>query len=92
MNTGLKLAVLLSALVVLAVGMGLCFARIVRGPSHFDRVLAFDCLGLNLVGAMVLVSGLFETDVFIDAAFIVLLLGFLGTMTLASYLEKTHAD
>lgn len=92
MSTGLKLAVLRMALVVLALAMGLCFARIVRGPSHFDRVLAFDCLGLNLVGAMLILSSLFDTDVFIDAALIVLLMGFLGTMTLASYLEKTHAD
>ncbi|MDI1483617.1 monovalent cation/H+ antiporter complex subunit F [Polyangium sp. y55x31] len=87
-----KLAVLLPALAVLAVGIALCFARILRGPSHFDRVLAFDCLGLNVVGALLLLSSLFDTDVFIDAALVVLLLGFLGTMSLAAYLERTHAD
>ncbi|TKD08634.1 monovalent cation/H+ antiporter complex subunit F [Polyangium fumosum] len=87
-----KIAVLLPALVVLGVGVAFCFARILRGPSPFDRVLAFDCLGLNVVGALLLLSSLFDTDVFLDAALVVLLLGFLGTMSLAAYLERTRAD
>jgi len=91
MSSALEQTVLLPSLAVLSVGIGLCFARIVRGPTHFDRVLSFDCLGLNVVGAMLLLSSLLETDVFIDAALVVLLLGFVGTISLAAYLEKTHA-
>jgi multicomponent Na+:H+ antiporter subunit F len=87
-----KLTVLYGALVAVALGAILCLIRIVRGPSPFDRVLAFDCLALDLVGAILLESMLLETDVFIDVALVVLLLGFIGTMSLATYLERHHGD
>ena len=88
----LKLAVLYTALIIIALGAIFCLIRIVRGPSPFDRVLAFDCLALDLVGALLLESMLLETDVFIDVALVVLLLGFIGTMSLATYLERLHGD
>lgn len=88
----LKLAVLYVALVAVALAAMLCMFRIVRGPSPFDRVLAFDCLALDLVGAILLESILLETDVFVDIALVVLLLGFIGTMSLATYLDRLHGD
>jgi multisubunit Na+/H+ antiporter MnhF subunit len=81
-------AALFLALAVLGVGMALCGIRIVRGPSPFDRVLAFDCFTLNIVGAALLLSILLGTEVYIDVALVVLLLGFLGTVSLAIYLER----
>jgi multisubunit Na+/H+ antiporter MnhF subunit len=86
------LAVLVLSLVLLGVGMSFCGIRIVRGPSPFDRVLAFDCFTLNVVGATLLLSILLGTEVFIDAALVVLLLGFLGTVSLAIYLERGRVD
>jgi multisubunit Na+/H+ antiporter MnhF subunit len=88
----LKLGVLFVALVAIAIGVAFCLIRIVRGPSPFDRVLAFDCLALNLVGAILLESILLETDVFIDVALVVLLLGFVGTMSLATYLDRRYGN
>jgi multisubunit Na+/H+ antiporter MnhF subunit len=87
-----KLAALLAALAVLGAGMALCLARIVRGPSPFDRVVAFDCLTLNAVGAILVVSMLLETGVFVDAALVILLLGFVGTVSLAAYLERIRVE
>jgi multisubunit Na+/H+ antiporter MnhF subunit len=82
----------LLGLAVLGVGMVLCAVRIVRGPSAFDRVAAFDCLVLDAVGAVLLLSMLLETAVFLDAVLLVALLGFLGTVSLAIYLEGTFVD
>lgn len=82
----------LLGLAVLGVGMVLCAVRIVRGPSAFDRVAAFDCLVLDAVGVAILLSILLETAVFLDAVLIVTLLGFLGTVSLAMYLEGTLVD
>jgi multisubunit Na+/H+ antiporter MnhF subunit len=79
--------VLLVALAVLGAAIGLCAIRIARGPTHFDRVLALDCLVLDVVGAVLVLSVLFETDAFIDAVLAITLLGFVGTIALAAYLE-----
>ena len=87
-----KRVMLYLALAAVALGAIFCLIRIARGPSPFDRVLAFDCLTLNIVGAILLESMLLETDVFIDVALVVLLLGFLGTLSLAKYLERLHGD
>lgn len=81
--------VLLGALGMLGAGMALCAVRIARGPTHFDRVLAFDCLVLDVVGAVLVLSMLLETGVFLDSVLVVALLGFLGTVSLAAYLEGT---
>jgi multisubunit Na+/H+ antiporter MnhF subunit len=84
--------VIYGALLVIAVSIGLCLVRAVRGPTLFDRVLAFDCMALNVVGGVVLVSILFHTDAFLDVVLVVALLGFLGTVSIATYLEGTLVD
>jgi multicomponent Na+:H+ antiporter subunit F len=84
--------VIYGAMVVLAISIGLCMVRAVRGPTLFDRVLAFDCLALNVVGGVVLVSLLLRTDAYLDVVLVVALLGFLGTVAFATYLEGTLVD
>lgn len=83
-----KSTMLYGAVATIALGAAFCMARIVRGPSTFDRVLALDCLTLDIVGAILLESMLLDTDVFVDVALVVLLLGFIGTMSLALYLDR----
>jgi multicomponent Na+:H+ antiporter subunit F len=80
------------ALGVIGVGILLCAIRALRGPSLFDRVLAFDAIALNVVGATLLLSIYFRTDAFIDFVLVVALLGFLGTVSFAAYLEGTLVD
>jgi multisubunit Na+/H+ antiporter MnhF subunit len=79
-------------LMVIGVGVVLCALRILKGPSLFDRVMAFDCLALNLVGAILLISIHFRTPYFMDVVLVVALLGFLGTVSLAAYLEGSLVD
>lgn len=83
--------VLLGALGLLGVAAALCMLRVARGPSHFDRVLGLDCLLLDVVGALLVLSMLFETGSFLDSVLTITLLGFLTTITLAAYLEGSLA-
>jgi multicomponent Na+:H+ antiporter subunit F len=85
-------AIIFAALAVIGVGILLCVVRAIRGPSLFDRVVAFDCIVLNVVGAVLLLSILYRTDAFMDVVLIVALLGFLGTVSLAAYLEGSLVD
>ena len=84
--------VIYGALVVIAVGVVLCLFRALKGPTLFDRVLAFDCLALNVVGGVLLISLLLKTDAFLDVVLVVALLGFLGAVSFATYLEGTLVD
>ncbi|HEV2129503.1 MAG TPA: monovalent cation/H+ antiporter complex subunit F [Longimicrobiaceae bacterium] len=84
--------VIWAALAVLGISILLCVIRAVKGPSLFDRVMAFDAIALNVVGAILLVSILLHSDVFMDVVLVVALLGFLGTTSLAAYLEGSLVD
>jgi multisubunit Na+/H+ antiporter MnhF subunit len=88
----LETMVILFALGMLGVGIVLCTIRAVKGPSLFDRVLAFDCIVLHVIGATLLLSMLFGTAAFMDVVLVVGLLGFLGTVSLAAYLEGSLVD
>ncbi|QDV35840.1 monovalent cation/H+ antiporter complex subunit F [Tautonia plasticadhaerens] len=79
--------VVLGALGVVGLGLACCLYRIVRGPSAFDRVLAFDAAALNVVGAILLDSILIRSGAFLDVVLVVTLLGFLGTIALTAFLE-----
>lgn len=93
MNIALMQNVLVvGGMLVLALGILLCVIRAYRGPTLFDRVMAFDAIALNFVGATLLLSILLRTDAFMDVVLVVALLGFLGAISLASYLEGTLVD
>ena len=84
--------ILLGALVAIGVAGGLCVLRVVRGPTQFDRVLALDCLVLDVVGAVLVLSMALETVAFIDSVLVITLLGFLGTISLSAYLEGSLVE
>ncbi len=81
-----------AALVAVAIAVALCVIRIIRGPTHFDRLAGFECLVLDIVGAIVLLSLRQDTDAFIDVVLVVALLGFVGTLSFAAYLEGSLDD
>jgi multicomponent Na+:H+ antiporter subunit F len=66
----------------------LALFRLVRGPSSPDRVVALDLmasLALGAIGLETLVSG---SEVFLRVATVLALVGFLGTVAYARYLER----
>lgn len=66
----------------------LCGWRLLRGPTVADRVLALDTLYLSLVALVVLLGLRWQTPLLFEAALIVALLGFVGTVALARYLSR----
>ena len=75
------------ALGAVALAAALCVVRIIKGPTAFDRLAAFDCLVLDLVGAVILISLHEHSDAYLDVVLVVALLGFVGTLSFAAYLE-----
>ncbi len=79
-------------LAMAGLGMFLAFARLVLGPSLPDRVVALDLIGLIAVGIIAAYDILTEQPVLLDAATVVALVSFLGTVAFARYVERRRQD
>jgi multicomponent K+:H+ antiporter subunit F len=62
--------------------------RLLRGPSVADRILALDTLYINSLALLVLLGLRFGTDLYFEAALLIAMLGFVGTVVLSKYLLR----
>lgn len=78
----------LLALNVYALAMLVAMARLLRGPSLADRVVALDLVAALAVGAIAAFAILTEQPMLLRAGVVVALVVFVGTVAFAMYLEK----
>jgi multicomponent K+:H+ antiporter subunit F len=62
--------------------------RLLRGPSLPDRILALDTLYVNAIALLVLFGIQYQTQLVFEAALVVALLGFIGTVALSKYVTR----
>lgn len=79
-------ALMLSAAVILA------FVRLVRGPSVPDRVVALDLIAVLVVAVVAAYNIATGQPVLFDAAIVLALVAFLGTVAFARYVERSGRD
>jgi multicomponent Na+:H+ antiporter subunit F len=79
------------ALAALAVAGVLCVARLLRGGSLADRVVALDSLLVVIVSGIAVLAARTKEGIFLDALVIASLLGFVGTVTVARFIERRGA-
>ena len=77
---------------VLALAVVAAVWRLWRGPTSWDRILAFDLLGGIALAAMVWLAVKLERPVLLDAALIMALVAFIGTVVLARWREDRGGD
>ncbi len=75
------------ALSLMALGMIFSAIRFVKGPTAADRTVAMDTLTTIGVAALVLVGYMFERFIYVDVALVYAVLGFIGVIVIARYLE-----
>jgi multicomponent K+:H+ antiporter subunit F len=76
------------AQIVLGLAMACAAYRMLRGPRAQDRVLGFDTLSVDAM-LMLLAFGIKSgSTLYFEAALIVALLGFVGTLALAKFLLR----
>jgi multicomponent Na+:H+ antiporter subunit F len=80
------------ALAMIGLSMFLTFVRLVRGPTLPDRVVALDLMGVLTVGMIAAYDVAVDQPVLLDTATVVALVGFLGTVAFARYLERRGRD
>jgi multicomponent Na+:H+ antiporter subunit F len=86
-ESGLLSAIVYASLAVLSLSMLVAFGRVLKGPSLPDRVVAIDFasyITMGFLGTYAILSG---REAYIDAALVLGLLSFIGTIALARYIE-----
>jgi multisubunit Na+/H+ antiporter MnhF subunit len=68
----------------------ICFVRLMRGPDVANRAVAFDLIAIHAVGIIALFAVYTDSAALADAAIIISVLGFLGTVMLARYWEQSN--
>jgi multicomponent K+:H+ antiporter subunit F len=77
-----------AAQILLSVAMACATFRIIYGPRAQDRVLGFDSLYLNAMLLFLAFAIGSSSKLYFEAALIVALLGFVGTVALAKFLLR----
>lgn len=76
------------AILMLALAMLLATYRLWRGPDVLDRVLALDTLYIDALALLVVLGVRLDDAVYFEAALLIGLLGFVGTVAMARYLIR----
>lgn len=87
-NDALLLVALTAVASTISAGVFFAFARLLRGPTLADRVVALDLLALLVVGVICAYDIATEQVVLLDVATVLALVAFLGTVAFAQYLER----
>lgn len=77
-------------LVMLAVALLIALCRLAWGPTLPDRIVAMDLIAVLVAGLIVVSAAATSERVFLDAAIAIALLGFVGTIAYAAYVERGH--
>jgi len=79
------------AYVLLAAGALCTLVRLVQGPSLADRIVATDLLLVLVICAAGVDAVRFGRSAYLDVMVVVGVVGFLGTVTVARFIEKRGA-
>lgn len=62
--------------------------RLIKGPDAPDRVLALDTLYINAIALIILLDITLGTRMYLEAALLIAVMGFVGTVAMAKYLKR----
>ncbi|MFZ5869680.1 MAG: monovalent cation/H+ antiporter complex subunit F [Actinomycetota bacterium] len=80
------------SLLGLTVSGALMLVRLMRGPTAADRIVALDTLLLVVVGGVAVQIALLGTPRYAGILVVVSLLAFVGTVTVARFIERRESD
>ena len=78
----------LICLAALLGGGAMCVHRVAIGPSAADRAIALDTLTMVFIGIICILCIAWSSSLYFDAVWILTLVGYLGSVAVARYLEK----
>ena len=75
-------------LAIIGLSISLCFLRMLKGPTAPDRAVAVDTIATITTALLVFLGFIFERYVYLDVALVYAVLTFIGSVTIARFLEK----
>ncbi|MFR0689728.1 K+/H+ antiporter subunit F [Pseudomonas nitroreducens] len=75
-------------LALLGVAVLLTVARLIRGPSVADRILALDTLSIKAIALIVLFGIWKGSGLYFEAALLIAVMGFVSTVALCKFLLR----
>ena len=63
----------------------LCFVRILKGPSIWDRILGMNVVATKIIITIIIYASMNDTAFLLDFAIIYTLSGFIGTIYIALF-------
>ncbi|MBE0488427.1 MAG: K+/H+ antiporter subunit F [Halomonas sp.] len=79
---------LMISLGLIVAAMAMNVLRLAKGPDVPDRLLALDTLYVNSIALIVLLGLWLNTKTYFEAAILIAMLGFVGTMAICRYLLR----
>jgi multicomponent K+:H+ antiporter subunit F len=79
---------LIIAFSFVSVACALSFYRLLKGPNAADRILGLDTLYINAIALLVLLGIQLSSNIYFEAALLIALIGFVGTVALAKFLLR----
>jgi multicomponent K+:H+ antiporter subunit F len=76
------------AMLMISVAIALNLWRLVIGPSLPDRILALDTMYINGIALLVLLGIYQNTMLYFEAALLIAVMGFVGTVAMSKYLLR----
>ncbi|SDR87258.1 multisubunit potassium/proton antiporter, PhaF subunit [Halopseudomonas xinjiangensis] len=80
--------VVLLCLAIMSISVVLTVMRLIKGPDLPDRVLALDTLYINAIALIMLMGLYLRSDLFFEAALLIAVMGFVGTVAVAKHLLR----
>lgn len=81
-------AALIFGFAALSLSALLCLYRLLRGPDMPDRIMAADTLYINAIGLLVLIGIQLRDSVYFEAALLIAMAGFVGTVAWAKFVTR----
>ncbi len=75
-------------LAIMTAALVLTLLRLIKGPDLPDRILALDTLYINAIALIVLFGVWLGSDLYFEAALLIAVMGFVGTVAVAKYLLR----
>ena len=80
--------VIILCLGIMSLAVVLNMLRLLKGPDLPDRILALDTLYINAIALIMLLGLYLSSDLFFEAALLIAVMGFVGTVAIAKHLLR----
>lgn len=75
-------------LAIMGLALVLTVLRLIKGPDMPDRILALDTLYINAIALIIVLGIWLDSDLYLEAALLIAVMGFIGTVAVAKYLLR----